>query len=151
MAAHPRSLRLWRSQDVDLEQVPIFLPRGDAAESTGGAAPASGAPTPADEEAVGAEERLPDGFAHEIRAMMFADAVGYSALSEDQTPNFVTQFLGAVADLNACSAQRPEHVETTGDGLYMVFGGVRDAGDYALQLNRLVSSTDWAARGCRAA
>ena len=88
-----------------------------------------------------------DGFAHEIRAMLFADAVGYSALSEDQTPDFITQFLGAVADLNARSAQRPEHVETTGDGLYMVFGSVRDAGDYAMQLNRLVSGTDWAARG----
>lgn len=93
------------------------------------------------------EERLPDGFTHEIRAMLFADAVGYSSLSEDQTPNFITQFLGAVADLNARSAQRPEHVETTGDGLYMVFGSVRDAGDYALQLNRLVVGTDWAARG----
>ena len=140
-------LRIWRSQDVDIEQVPTVAPRRDAAESTGGAAPASGAAIPADEEVVGLGERLPDGFAHEIRAMLFADAVGYSALSEDQTPNFVTQFLGAVADLNARSAQRPEHVETTGDGLYMVFGGVRDAGDYALQLNRLVSGTDWAARG----
>ena len=140
-------LRIWRSQDVDIEQVPTVAPRRDAAESTGGAAPASGAAIPADEEVVGLGERLPDGFAHEIRAMLFADAVGYSALSEDQTPNFVTQFLGAVADLNARSAQRPEHVETTGDGLYMVFGSVRDAGDYALQLNRLVSGTDWAARG----
>ncbi len=128
-------LRLWQSQNVDLEQVRLSAPRGDGPEAD------------TREEAVGAEERLPDGFAHEIRAMMFADAVGYSALSEDQTPNFITQFLGAVAGLNACSAQRPEHVETTGDGLYMVFGSVRDAGAYALQLNRLVSSTDWAARG----
>ncbi len=128
-------LRLWQSQNVDLEQVRLSAPRSDGPEPD------------AWEEAVAPEERLPDGFAHEIRAMMFADAVGYSALSEDQTPNFITQFLGAVADLNARSAQRPEHVETTGDGLYMVFGSVRDAGDYALQLNRLVSGTDWAARG----
>jgi class 3 adenylate cyclase len=126
-------LRIWQSQNVDLEQIRISAPRSDA-------------PEPALEE-VELEERLPDGFAHEIRAMLFADAVGYSALSEDQTPNFITQFLGAVADLNARSAQRPEHVESSGDALYMVFGSVRDAGDYALQLNRLVSGTDWAARG----
>jgi class 3 adenylate cyclase len=94
-----------------------------------------------------ASEEQPPGFSHEIRAMLFADAVGYSVLSEDQTPNFINQFLGAVADLNSRTAQRPEHVETTGDGLYMVFGSVRDAGYYALQLNKLVTHTDWAARG----
>ncbi len=134
-------VRIWWSQNVDLEQVQIFSSRGDTVEAAGDVT------GPAAEEAVELEERLPDGFAHEMRAMLFADAVGYSALSEDQTPNFITQFLGAVADLNARSAQRPEHVETTGDGLYMVFGSVRDAGAYALQLNRLVSGTDWAARG----
>jgi hypothetical protein len=76
--------------------------------------------------------------------MLFADAVGYSELSEDQTPNFINQFLGAVADLNAHTVQRPEHVETTGYALYMVFGSVRDAGYYALELNKLVTGTDWA-------
>jgi class 3 adenylate cyclase len=96
---------------------------------------------------VSSDERLPIGFRHEIRAMLFADAVGYSALSEDQTPNFITQFLGAVADLNARTAHRPEHIETTGDGLYMVFGGVRGAGNYALELNALVTGTDWTGRG----
>jgi adenylate cyclase len=35
----------------------------------------------------------------------------------------------------------------TGDGLYMVFGSVSDAGNYALELNRLVTGTDWSARG----
>jgi len=127
--------RSWRSHDVELEQVHVPGVRG---------APSEGSATPSP---FLSEERLPVGFRHEIRAMLFADAVGYSALSEDQTPNFVTQFLGAVADLNARSAQRPEHVETTGDGLYMVFGGVGDAGNYALELNRLVTGTDWTERG----
>ncbi len=94
-----------------------------------------------------ASEAPPAAFTHEVRAMLFADAVGYSALSEDQTLIFVTQFLGAVADLNAQTAQRPEHIETTGDGLYMVFGCVKDAGNYALELNKLVTGTDWTERG----
>jgi adenylate cyclase len=128
-------MRIWQSQNVELEQVHLPELHGDP--------PAPSAMPPE----FLSDERLPVGFTHEIRAMLFADAVGYSALSEDQTPNFITQFLGAVADLNARTAQRPEHVETTGDGLYMVFGCVRDAGNYALELNRLVAGTDWTARG----
>jgi class 3 adenylate cyclase len=128
-------MRIWQSQNVELEQVHLPELRDDPSASS--AMPA----------AFLSDESLPAGFTHEIRAMLFADAVGYSALSEDQTPNFVTQFLGAVADLNARTAQHPEHIETTGDGLYMVFGSVRDAGNYALELNRLVTGTDWTARG----
>jgi class 3 adenylate cyclase/tetratricopeptide (TPR) repeat protein len=125
-------VQIWQSQDVTLEQ--ILIP-----EVRANASPPAAIALPPDEQ--------PAGFSHENRAMLFADAVGYSALSEDQTPNFISQFLGAVADLNARTAQRPEHVETTGDGLYMVFGSVRDAGYYALELNRLVTGTDWASRG----
>ena len=125
-------VRIWQSQDVTLEQ--IVLPEVHAIAS-----PREVIALPPDEQ--------PAGFSHENRAMLFADAVGYSALSEDQTPNFINQFLGAVADLNARTAQRPEHVETTGDGLYMVFRSVRDAGYYALELNKLVTGIDWASRG----
>jgi len=128
-------VRLWRSQRIEVEEVPLSL--GDIV------APA----TVTHEAGLDEEEHLPDGFSHEIRAMLFADAVGYSKLSEDQTPNFVTQFWGAVADLNARAAQRPDHIETSGDGLYMVFGGVREAGRYALQLSDLVTRTDWTTRG----
>jgi len=125
-------VQIWQSQNLMLEQIRIPEVR------TGASAPEA-IELPPDEQ--------PSGFSHENRAMLFADAVGYSALSEDQTPNFITQFLGAVADLNARTVQRPEHVETTGDGLYMVFGSVRDAGYYALELNQLVTGTDWASRG----
>lgn len=128
-------MRIWQSQSIALEQVHVPELPGNPLQL--GATPA----------AFSSDEGLPVGFRHEIRAMLFADAVGYSALSEDQTPNFITQFLGAVAELNARTVQRPEHVETTGDGLYMVFGSVRDAGNYAQELNRLVTGTDWTARG----
>jgi class 3 adenylate cyclase/tetratricopeptide (TPR) repeat protein len=128
-------LELWQSQHVAVEHMPLSQLLGKlAAPRTicGG---------------LKIEGQTHAGFSHEIRAMLFGDAVGYSRLSEDQTPNFITQFLGAVADLNARTAHRPEHVETTGDGLYMVFRSVSDAGYYALALNKLVTSTDWAARG----
>jgi class 3 adenylate cyclase len=126
---------LWKSQQVETGEVRLADLRGTAPEA---------APIP---ESSLLGERPPGGFTHEIRAMLFADAVGFSGLSEDQTPHFITEFLGAVAALSATTEQRPEHVETSGDGLYMVFRSVRDAGHYALALNRLVTGTDWSARG----
>ena len=84
---------------------------------------------------------------HEIRAMLFADAVGYSKFTEDQVPLYVTEFLGGVAGLARGGRQPFEHVETSGDGLYMVFANPEAAGAYALELSRLAATTDWAARG----
>jgi class 3 adenylate cyclase len=79
---------------------------------------------------------------HEMRALLFADAVGYSQLSEDQIPGFISGFLEAVARLNRRTRHRFEHVETSGDGLYMVFRQVRDAGRYALELSALMREFD---------
>lgn len=79
---------------------------------------------------------------HEMRALLFADAVGYSQLSEDQIPGFIGGFLEAVAGLNRHTEHRFEHVETSGDGLYMVFRDVRDAAHYALELSALMRRFD---------
>lgn len=84
---------------------------------------------------------------HEMRALLFADAVGYSKLTEDQIPLYVEGFLGAVADLCRRTAHRHQHVEVAGDGLYMVFGRVADAGYFALELADLVRGLDRAALG----
>jgi class 3 adenylate cyclase len=84
---------------------------------------------------------------HEIRALLFADAVGFSQLSEDQIPAFIGGFLEAVAGLNRRTEHRFEHVETSGDGLYMVFADVGDACRYALELSALVRDFDRLACG----
>jgi Adenylate and Guanylate cyclase catalytic domain/MAP3K TRAFs-binding domain len=94
-----------------------------------------------------AQEATTEGTRHEMRAMLFADAVGYSQLSEDQIPTFIANFLGAVANLNTRTAHRFEHVETSGDGLYMVFGNVADAAHYALELSAMTNAFDWVANG----
>ena len=52
-----------------------------------------------------------------------------------------------MADLNRRTRHRFEHVETAGDGLYMVFDDVEDAAHYALELSAVVGGTDWAAVG----
>ena len=90
---------------------------------------------------------VPPMVRHEMRALLFADAVGFSQLSEDQIPAFIGGFLEAVAGLNRRSKHRFEHVETSGDGLYMVFGNVTDASRYALALSALVRDFDRQACG----
>jgi class 3 adenylate cyclase len=84
---------------------------------------------------------------HRIKALLFADAVGYSQLTEDQIPRYVSGFLGAVADLNRRTRHKFEHVETAGDGLYAVFDDALDAAHYALELSALATGTDWTAHG----
>jgi class 3 adenylate cyclase len=82
-----------------------------------------------------------------LRALLFADAVGFSQLSEDQIPAFIGGFLEAVAALNRRTAHRFEHVETSGDGLYMVFRQVDDACRYALELRAVMRDFDRRASG----
>ncbi len=84
---------------------------------------------------------------YETRALLFADAVGYSLLNEDQIVGFITGFLEAVAALNRRSGHPFEQVNTSGDGLYIVFRNASDAGRYALELSALVRDFDRKAWG----
>jgi class 3 adenylate cyclase len=78
-----------------------------------------------------------------IVALLFADAQGFSGLSEEQIPAFVRHFLGAVSETLSRSVRPPLLKNTWGDGLYFVFGSVRDAGLFALELADTVARTDW--------
>jgi class 3 adenylate cyclase/tetratricopeptide (TPR) repeat protein len=79
----------------------------------------------------------------EIKAIMFADVVGYSKLPETAIPKYVAQFNQRVSRLIAESPSSPINVNTWGDGLFFVFSGVEDAGRFGLDLRDLVVKTDW--------
>lgn len=83
----------------------------------------------------------------EIKAIMFADVVGYSKLPETVIPKYVAQFNQRVSRLMADSSAAPVNVNTWGDGLFFVFSGVEDAGRFALDLRDLVVKTDWVELG----
>lgn len=83
----------------------------------------------------------------EVRTMLFADMVGFSRLSEEDTPSFLVHFLGAIAEMLQHCGHRPAFVNTWGDGLFMVFEEVEHAVDFALRLRDAVQQTDWPARG----
>jgi class 3 adenylate cyclase len=125
----------WRRDGLDVELVelggllsPASPPAAETFEPTVAEPPTNGPP-------------------REIVAMLFADAVGFSKLNEEEVPCFVEQFLGAVGQLSDASPYRPVTKNTWGDGLYLVFEGVRDAGLFALDLCDLVRETDWPAKG----
>lgn len=86
-------------------------------------------------------------FGTRIMALLFADAVNFSKLREEQVPRFVKSFLGAISRLPAMSRHAPEMKNTWGDGLYFVFNSVLDAGLFALELADLMTASDWATKG----
>ncbi|MCA1556712.1 MAG: hypothetical protein LC747_08495, partial [Acidobacteria bacterium] len=83
-------------------------------------------------------------FKAQLAALLFADAVNFSKLTEEQIPLFVRHFLGAIGALVARSAPAPLLKNTWGDGLYLVFANVGAAGRFALDLSDLLNATDWA-------
>ena len=91
--------------------------------------------------------QLPGDFVPCVQALLFADAHGFSKLKENQVPLFVTHFLGMVGELANSSSHAPISKNTWGDGLYLVFANVRDAGLFALQLCEQIEQMDWSECG----
>lgn len=90
-----------------------------------------------------------DEFDMEIRAMLFADVVGYSQLTEEEIPLFIRDFMGSISDCVQASGVSVETGNTWGDAIYFVFNSVEDAGLTALRICDHVNSIDWVSRGLR--
>jgi class 3 adenylate cyclase len=132
-------VRLWQSRGVTLQQIdPAALAREEKLDLK----PFTTVEAPSSPSA-----ETETGVPHQLMAMLFADAVGYSELGEDQIPLFVEHCLVPIAELIEKSPQPPVVKETAGDGLYLVFHTVRDAGLFALALRELMSGIDWETRG----
>jgi class 3 adenylate cyclase/tetratricopeptide (TPR) repeat protein len=89
-------------------------------------------------------------FTSRIVAILFADAVGFSKLTEEEVPRFVQHFLGAIAQLSETFREKIIAKNTWGDGLYFVFSDIDLAGQFALALADLIASTKWEEKGLRA-
>lgn len=86
-------------------------------------------------------------FKQEVRAILFADIVGYSSLGEPSIPLYIRHFLSAIAGLLASSPNAPIIKNTWEDALYFVFETTRDAGLLALKIRDLISGTKWEEKG----
>jgi hypothetical protein len=125
----------WRSQGFKVEVIDLaaIVPAAPAAPREVGRP----APPP------------PAGLETSIMAVLFADVVNFSKLTEAEIPRFVEHFLGSVGKMVRQSPHAPVVSNTWGDGLYFVFRTVADAGAWALELTEMAARTDWSARGLR--
>jgi len=73
-------------------------------------------------------------FDPQIVGLLFADVKGFSALKDNEIPRFVERVLGAIAEEVAQLPRPPLISNTWGDGLYLVFDGIRETGEFALRL-----------------
>lgn len=69
-----------------------------------------------------------------MKAMLFADVQGFGALRDDQIPAFIETVMGRMAKAIEWLAAPPSHIETWGDGLFLVFDRPIDAALAALAL-----------------
>lgn len=81
------------------------------------------------------------------RALLCADAKGYSRLDNTMLKTFVRDFLGCVAKVSERYRDRTVTVKTAGDGLFAVFRDLGDAVRFSLELRDAVAKTDWARLG----
>lgn len=131
------TLEHWRRFSLPCEIIDLAPLRAQGGPATVHAS----APPPLDAPVRGAALR------RAVRSMLFADMVGYSRLGEEDTPAFLLNFVGAVAEVVHAAGRPPEFINTWGDGLFMVFEDVLEAAEFALTLRDAVLSTDWTPRG----
>lgn len=115
-----RGLALLRGRELDLE------PRGLPSPELCGATP--GQPLP-------------------FRALLCADAKGYSRLEAERLRIFCRDFLGCVGDVVDRFREHTLTVKTAGDGLFMVFRDVPGAIRFGLDLRDATAAVDWTRRG----
>lgn len=86
-------------------------------------------------------------FRESIRALLFADVHGYSALREAEIPRFVTEFMGTVARCLRARQRRPDIRFSWGDALYFAFSSVDAAADCALTIQEALARKPWGRLG----
>ncbi len=77
-----------------------------------------------------------------MKAMLFADVKGFGALRDDQIPAFIEAVMGRMAKVVEGLDAPPCHVETWGDGLFLVFDQPIDAAVAALALQEAHRALD---------
>lgn len=79
-------------------------------------------------------------------AVLFADVISFSKLDETKLPNFITGYLQPLArtiQFARHNGYGPLDFNTWGDGLFCIFDSLFKAGQFALEMQRLVVSGQW--------
>ena len=138
----PAMVNNWRSQGLEPEIIDI----ADLLAEKPGLELAAASAAPLLPKGLDSPKELAK-FPQEIRAMLFADVVGYTRLMEEQIPDFIKHFIGTINSLIAEFPYKPLLKNTWGDALYCVFANVSDAGNFSLLLQDRISAIDWTRYG----
>jgi len=123
----------WRGLGMDVDQIDVSPLRPDAS----GRLPVVINPEPPETICDGPECEISDT---RIMAMLFGDAVNFSKLNEDQVSQFIQHFMAPIAEIVRRYGEANVVKNTWGDGLYLVFNHVREAGLCALDICQFVRS-----------
>ncbi|MBJ7391538.1 MAG: hypothetical protein JHC85_08235, partial [Chthoniobacterales bacterium] len=82
-----------------------------------------------------------------LRALLCADAKGYSRLDNRLLAVFVRDYLGCIGRVVEKFRNRTLTVKTAGDGLFIVFRDLASAVHFSLDLLDATCAVDWAAKG----
>ena len=82
-----------------------------------------------------------------VRALLFGDIRGFSALTDEQLPMFSERFLGAFAEVLTRHEDEIWHRNTWGDAVYLVLTDATCAAACALELQAAVAAIDLSAVG----
>jgi adenylate cyclase len=93
------------------------------------------------------KRRRPAGATRVVRALLFADVVGYGRLSESQIRVFVETLLGVVVEILARYESEISLRQRWGDALHLVFTSVSAAAECALDLHEAVRALPLAELG----
>lgn len=124
-----RGLALLKRQQLDTELHTIGPEVGDPA--------APNAP----------RRELPPPFPLHVRAMLFADAKGYSKLNDRELALFGHHYFDHVAGLLRTHQAGVLSTHTAGDGLFFVFAGVAEALAFALDFRDALTAIVWSVWG----
>jgi hypothetical protein len=91
--------------------------------------------------------RVDSSASRAMKAMLFADVKGFGSLRDDQIPAFFETVMGRMAKVVEGLDAGPRHVETWGDGLFLVFDQPIDAALGALALQEAHRALDLRALG----
>lgn len=93
------------------------------------------------------ELRQTEAFDYRLRAMLFIDVVGSSAVPDDRTPAFVEGVLGHLTRTCETLNPLPLYTDSWGDGIFLGFDDVDDAARAAAQLMAAFDLIDLAELG----
>jgi class 3 adenylate cyclase len=117
-------VRRWRDLEIDVDQIDVSAP----VKESGMLKVVENPTSPA------CETGDCDSSDTRIMAMIFGDAVNFGKLDEDQVGLFIEYFMKPIADIVNTYGEANVVKNTWGDGLYLVFNHIREAGLCALDI-----------------